>query len=110
MSAFRRSRWGPRDPAATGGLDARIAIARVVLLVGTAVAVILVAGILLTVLGASPGNQIVKVVDDAARWLAGPFDGLFKLKHHKTQVAVDWGLAAVVYFAISRFVARVIAR
>jgi sensor histidine kinase regulating citrate/malate metabolism len=110
MSAFRRSRWGVRDPAATSGLEARVAIARVVMLVGSVVALILVAGIVLTLLGANPANQIVKLVHDAARWLAGPFDGLFKLNNHKTQVAVDWGLAAVVYFAISRFVGRVIVR
>jgi hypothetical protein len=110
MSTFRRSRWGVRDPGATGGLEARIAIARVVLLIGSAVALVLVAGILLTVLGANAGNQIVTVVHDAARWLAGPFDGLFTLHNHKTQVAVDWGLAAVVYFAISRFISRIIVR
>jgi hypothetical protein len=110
MSAFRRRRWGVRDPAATGGLDARVAIARVLLLVGTAVALILVAGILLTVLRANTGNQVVKAVHDAARWLAGPFDGLFKLKNHKIEVAVDWGLAAVVYFALSRFLARLVVR
>lgn len=110
MSVFRRSRWGARDPAATGALETRVAIARVFLLVGSAVALILVAGIVLTVLGANAGNQIVKAVTDAARWLAGPFDGLFKLSNHKTQVAVDWGLAAIVYFAISRFLSRVIVR
>ena len=110
MSAFRRSRWGVRDPAATGGLEARIAIARVLLLAGSAVALVLVAGILLTVLGANEGNQVVKAVHEAARSLAGPFDGLFRLHNHKTQVAVDWGLAAVVYFAISRFLSRVIVR
>jgi hypothetical protein len=110
MSAFRRSRWGVRDPAATGGLEARIAIARVLLIVGSVVALVLVAGIVLTVLGANTGNQIVKAVQDAARWLAGPFDGLFTFKSHKTEVAVDWGLAAVVYFAISRFLARLIVR
>jgi hypothetical protein len=110
MSAFRRSRWGARDPAATGGLEARVGIARVLLLVGSVVALILVAGIVLTVLGANAGNQIVKLVHDAARWLAGPFDGLFKLNNHKTQVAVDWGLAAVVYFALSRFLARLVVR
>ena len=110
MTTLRRSRWGVRDPAATGGLEARIAIARVVMLVGSVVALILVAGIVLTLLGANPANQIVRLVDDAARWLAGPFDRLFRFNNHKTQVAVDWGLAAVVYFAISRFISRMIVR
>lgn len=110
MSTLRRSRWGVRRPAATGGLGTRLAVARVVTVVGTVVALILVAGILLTVLGANHSNELVKAVHDSARRLAGPFDGLFKLHSHRTRVAVDWGLAAVVYFAISRFVARAVAR
>ena len=111
MSTLRRSRSGiRRRPAATGGLGTRFAIARIVTLVGTVVALILLAGILLTVLGANHSNEVVKAVHDSARGLAGPFDGLFKLHSHRAQVAVDWGLAAVVYFAISRLVARAVAR
>lgn len=110
MSTFRRPRWGTRAPAAARGLEARAAIARVVLLVATVVALILAAGILLIVLGANQNNDVATVVLDAARWLAGPFDGLFNLENHKTEIAVNWGIAAVVYYAIARLLARIVLR
>ena len=110
MSVLRGGRWGSRDPAAVSGLEVRAAVARVVLLVGTAVALVLLAGIVLVLLDANRTNEIVKVVLDAGRWLAGPFDGLFTPSSHKTEVAVNWGIAAVVYFAVSRLIARLILR
>jgi hypothetical protein len=109
MSTYR-SRWGARDPGTAGGLEARAAIARVVALVGTVLFLILAAGILLIVLGANRNNDIANAVLDAARWLAGPFDGLFNLSDHKLEIAVNWGIAAVVYAAIARLVARLLVR
>jgi hypothetical protein len=110
MSTFRRGRWGTRDTAAAGGLEARAAVARLLLLAGTAVALVLVAGIVLVFLDANRANDIVNVVLDAGRWLAGPFDGLFRPSSQKTEIAVNWGIAAVVYFAVSRLIARLILR
>jgi hypothetical protein len=110
MSTVRSPRWGTRDRAAVRGLEARAAIARVVLLVATVVALILAAGILLIVLGANQNNDVATVVLDAARWLSGPFDGLFNLENHKTEIAVNWGIAAVVYHVIARLLARIVLR
>jgi hypothetical protein len=110
MSVFRGGRWGTRDPAAVGGLEGRAVVARVLLLAGTAVALVILAGIALVVLDANRANEIVKVVLDAGRWLAGPFDGLFRPSSHKTEIAVNWGIAAVVYFAVSRLITRLILR
>jgi hypothetical protein len=110
MSVHRGGRWGTRDPAAVGGLEGRAVIARVLLLAGTAVALVLLAGIVLVLLDANRANDIVNVVLDAARWLAGPFDGLFTPSNHKTEIAVNWGIAAVVYFAVSRLITRLILR
>ena len=45
-----------------------------------------------------------------ARWLVGPFKGLFTLEDADLQVVVNWGLAAVVYFALSRLIARLLLR
>jgi hypothetical protein len=84
--------------------------ARVVALIGSLVAAVIVVGILLVVFEASARADVVEWLTDAARWLAGPFHGLFNLDSEKWQTAVNWGLAAVVYFAISRLVARVLAR
>ena len=85
-------------------------MARAVMLIGSLVAGIIVAGILLVVFEANPQNDIVEAVTDAARWLAGPFRELFEIDDRKWRNAVNWGLAAVVYLAISRLVARLIDR
>ena len=91
-------------------LPAREALARLIALIGSAVAFVLALAILLVALKANHGNDIVRVIVDAGRWLAGPFDGMFNLKHHRAEIAVNWGLAAVVYFALSRLLARIVAR
>ena len=85
-------------------------LARVVALIGSLVAAVIVIGILLVVFDANARADVVEWLTDAARWLAGPFHGLFNLDSGKWQTAVNWGLAAVVYFAISRVVARALAR
>ena len=90
--------------------SARFALARLVGLVGSALAVLIGAGILLVVLDANPRNEIVEAVTDAARWLAGPFHGLFDLKSSEWQVAVNWGLAGAAYYALSRVIVRLLAR
>jgi hypothetical protein len=85
-------------------------LARLIALVGSLVAGLIVVGILLVVLDASTRADVVEWLIDAARWLAGPFHGLFDLDSNKWQTTVNWGLAAIVYFAISRVVARAVAR
>ncbi len=94
--------------ASSGG--GRRAAARIVSLVAGVVAAIIVIGILLIVLEANKGNDIVGVVLDAARWLTQPFQGLFDLSSTKWQVALNWGLAAVVYTIVGRLIARLLAR
>ena len=93
-------------PVRRGGF----ALARAVMLAGSVVAGLIVVGILLVVLEANRANDIVNWLIEAARWLAGPFHGLFDLKSSEWQTAVNWGLAAVAYFAVSRVVARLLAR
>ena len=83
-------------------------LARVVDIVVAGVAVIIAAGVLLVVLEANPGNDIVDAVLDAARWLVGPFEDFFTLDDEKLQVAVNWGLALVVYVLVGRTVATLL--
>ena len=90
------------------GAMARASLARVVILIASVVALVLILGIVLVVLGANRSNDVVKVVHDAAAFLAGPFDGLFNLARHKVEVAVNWGVAAVVWYAIGRLIARLL--
>ena len=99
---------GPVRRLSAGAAAVRVALARVVTLAAAVVALILVAGILLVVLKANRDNALASTVRDGARALAGPFDGLFPPKTHKVEVAVNWGIAAVVWYAAGHLIARVL--
>jgi hypothetical protein len=103
MGARRAGRYA-------GGAVARASIARFVVLAATAVALVLILGIVLVVLKASPSNDIVQAVRDAASFLAGPCDGMFQLDDNKLEKAVNWGIAAVVWYAVGRLIARLLLR
>ena len=70
------------------------------------VSVITTAGIVLVLLKANATNAIVSDVHDAARWLAGPFDGMFSFRDPKVALSVNWGIAAVVYLIVGGLIAR----
>jgi hypothetical protein len=89
---------------------ARASVARFIIWVATAVALVLIAGIVLVLLEANRSNDIVQIVRDAASFLAGPFDGLFKLDRPKVETAVNWGVAAVVWYLVGRLIARLLLR
>jgi hypothetical protein len=93
-----------------GAALARSSVARAVILIATAVALVLVLGIVLVALEANRSNDIVRVVRDAASFLAGPFEGLFTLDSNKAERAVNWGIAAVVWYALGRLIARLLLR
>jgi hypothetical protein len=85
-------------------------LARAVQVVVSIVVAIIVAGILLVVLKANPANSIVSEVHSWARWLAGPFDGMFSFHSANDAIAVNWGIAAVVYLFAGVLIARLIGR
>ena len=85
-------------------------VARIVRLVTWGVVAIIVAAILFKVLEANAGNDIVSTITDWARWLAGPFRDLFSFDNAKTAVAVNWGLAALVYAVVGSVLASLIVR
>jgi hypothetical protein len=85
-------------------------LARIVSLITSIVVGLIVIGIVLVVLKANRSNEIVNALLDAARWLAGPFDNIFKVHGHKANVAVNWGLAAVIYAVVGGFIARLLRR
>jgi hypothetical protein len=72
-------------------------LARLVSLVVSVVVGLIVVGIALVLLEANKNNDIVDAVLDAGRFLADPFTDVFKPDGTKARVAVNWGLAAVVY-------------
>lgn len=85
-------------------------LARVVRLIAGVVVLIIVVGILLVVLDANATNSIASAFHDAGRWLVGPFDGLFSFHSAKVAIAVNWGIAAVVYLAIAALIVRLLRR
>lgn len=85
-------------------------VARVVMLITTVIVGIIVAAILLRVLGANASNSIVEGVTDLARTLVGPFKSLFTIDNPKVEMAVNWGLAALLWFFVGSLIARVLRR
>ena len=92
-----------------GAEHARGGLARAVSLAGTIVAAIIVIAILLVVLGASTSNDIVSWIHDAGSWLTSPFHGIFHIGDHKANVAVNWGIGALVWSAVAMLLIRLAA-
>ncbi len=104
-------RQGMRDASRVGAFGQGVSLlTRVVQLVVSIVVLIILAGILLVVLKANPANSIVSEVHDWARWLAGPFDGMFSFHSANDAIAVNWGIAAVVYLFAGVLIARLLGR
>jgi hypothetical protein len=99
-----------RDGAGAGFARGAGLLARVVHLVVSVVVLIIVAGILLVVLKANPTNTIVSDVHGWAPSLVGPFDGIFSFHNAHVAIAVNWGIAAVVYLIVGGLIARLIGR
>ena len=85
-------------------------LARLVRFLTTAVVVVIVLGIVLHVLDANAGNAFVSAVHDVAGWLVTPFKGLFSFGDNELQIAVNWGIAALVYGLVGGFISRMLAR
>jgi hypothetical protein len=99
---------GERAGAAAYGLLGLLATL-VDVIIGV-IALIIALGILFVVLKANSGNTIVRHVHDAAKFLVGPFDGIFTPKNHRLAVAINWGIALVLYVIVGRLIARLLRR
>ena len=85
-------------------------LARLVRLVLSGVVLIILAGILLALLKANPGNGVVSEVHGWGNWLAGPFRGMFAFHRARVALAVNWGLAAITYLFAGALISRLISR
>jgi uncharacterized Tic20 family protein len=90
-----------------GALDVVTTVIAAVLRIA---ALLIVLGIIFVVLEANSDNSIVSFVLDVADFLVGPFDGLFTPKDEKLEVAINYGIAAVIYLVVASLVARLGAR
>jgi hypothetical protein len=87
-----------------------MAVARIIRTVASLVALVIAIGIILRVLSANPHNTIVSDIHDAGQWLVGPFKNVFSVKGAKLNLALNWGLALVVYLIVGHLLASLIAR
>jgi uncharacterized protein YggT (Ycf19 family) len=84
-------------------------LARIVRLVTSVVVGFIVVGIALHLLDAHSGNAIVRFVYDVAGRLVTPFRDIFSPSGAKVRIAVNWGLAAIVYSIAGGLLARLLA-
>jgi hypothetical protein len=109
---FRRRRPGTEGGGglAAAAIGAGVIVARIIWLIAILVALVIVLGIAFVVLKANMSNSIVSSIHDAAKFLVGPFDGIFKPKDHRVAIAINWGIAIVVYLIVARLIARLLRR
>ncbi|GAA2946869.1 hypothetical protein GCM10020227_12230 [Streptomyces flavovirens] len=84
--------------------------ARAIAVIADVMAFILIAWILMYLLDANRGNELVQFVHDAANWLAGWSYDLFTFDEAWARVVAGYGLAAVVYLFVGHAVAGRIRR
>ena len=79
---------------------------------GLAIVFFIGVGIALVVLDANEKSDIVAAWLDGCRWLVAPFDDIFDLERGREhlQIAINWGIAAVVYLVVLLFLARLVSR
>ena len=87
-----------------------LALARLIRTVARLIALLIVVAIVLFLVGANPANAIVRDIHDAAAWFVGPFKNLFSIHNAKLAMAVDWGLAALVYMIVGHLIASLLVR
>ncbi|MBA2505030.1 MAG: hypothetical protein H0V29_03695 [Thermoleophilaceae bacterium] len=84
-------------------------MARIIKAVTGAIAAVIVVGILLVVFEANPRNDAVEFVLDVGRFFVGPLKSVFDLDDAKAQIALNWGIAALLWAAGGALVARLLA-
>ena len=85
-------------------------LARIVRLAASVVVAFLVAGIGIHVFDVSTSSEIIRFIEKTARTLAGPFDDLFQPSDKKLRIALNWGLAAVIYGIVASLIAYLLSR
>ena len=85
-----------------------VILARIVRVVAAVICAIIALAILFVLLDANASNSIVSTIRDWGRTLAGPFDGIFQLDSAKWTVALNYGIAILVYSIIAGVIARLL--
>jgi hypothetical protein len=96
--------------ASTGARRLLRAAAALVSVATGLVVLVIVIGIGFVVLKANPHNSVVHAIRDVGSWLTQPFHHMFTPRGHSQRIAVNWGLAAVVYLIGGNVIARLLRR
>jgi hypothetical protein len=83
-------------------------VARIVRIAAAVVCGIIALAIVLILLDANTSNSIVSTLLDWGKTLAGPFDGIFHLDSAKGTVALNYGIAIIVYALVAALVVRLL--
>jgi hypothetical protein len=89
------------------GIDA---LGNVLRIVGTLIVLVLVLHIVLTLLEANPENGLTSFVRDAANTFNLGLSDLFLPEDPKLGVVLNYGTAALIWFAITAVVVRLVRR
>jgi hypothetical protein len=94
--------------AASAGAGAIAMLARVIRFVAGIVALIIALGIAFVALKASPSNTIVSHIHDWGNWLTTPFHNMFHVHGARGTLALNWGIAILVYLAAAWLITRML--
>lgn len=89
------------------GIDA---LANVLRIIGMAIVAVLVIFIVLTLLNANPQNDLAQLVGDLADTFSLGLRDLFQPEEPKLAVVLNFGTAALIWFAITTVVVRLVRR
>jgi hypothetical protein len=93
--------------AARRGIDA---LGNVLRIVGMLIVTVLVVHIVLTLLGANPENELTRLIRDAADTFNLGLSDLFLPQDPRLGVVLNYGTAALIWFAITTVVVRLVRR
>lgn len=85
-------------------------VATVLRVVGTVIVAILLVHIVLTLLDANPANSFAQLVRDLAEYFNLGLANLFLPANPKIAVTLNYGVAAIIWYAITAIVVRLVRR
>jgi hypothetical protein len=89
------------------GIDALGSVLRIV---GLLIVTVLVVHIVLTLLGANPENGLTQLIQDAADTFNLGLKDLFLPDDPRLRVVLNYGTAALIWYAITQVVVRLVRR
>lgn len=86
------------------------ALANALRIIGMAIVAVLVVHILLSLLDANPENALTRLIRGGADFFSLGLGNLFLVEDPKLAVLVNYGTAALIWFAITTVVVRLVRR